>query len=176
MLFNYLHAFESIYTPLERTTKINCACRCFQSVPNKKRRTLAGTPKTNASKGAAFEAEELCFVVPGNVHAEVWVDEGCVALCIACKGKHNFEKLMMKKENDPCLKHCMMRIFYSVFVFRSVLRPARRLLKAGSHEAFVGTRAVGQLGAGCVYCCTRQVPVLPPFVSRHQAPEHSRGS
>ena len=35
-------------------------------------------------------------------------------------------------------------------------------LQEGCHEAFVAMRAVGQLGAGCVYCCTRQVPVLRP--------------
>ena len=33
-------------------------------------------------------------------------------------------------------------------------------LEAGTHDTFVGMRAVGQLGARCVYCCTRQVPVL----------------
>ncbi len=50
-------------------------------------------------------------------------------------------------------------------------------LNVWPHETFVGTRAVGQLGARCVYCRTRQVPVLPPFVNalfahsrRHRAP------
>jgi hypothetical protein len=35
-------------------------------------------------------------------------------------------------------------------------------LRVGRHETFVGMRAVGQLGARCVCCCTRQVPVLRP--------------
>ena len=43
------------------------------------------------------------------------------------------------------------------------------LLDEVPHETFVGTRAVGQLGARCIYCRTRQVPVLPPFVKRVHA-------
>ncbi len=38
-------------------------------------------------------------------------------------------------------------------------------LKVGPHETFVGMRAVGQLGARCIYCRTYQVPVLPPYVN-----------
>ena len=36
-------------------------------------------------------------------------------------------------------------------------------MEAGTHDTFVGMRAVGQLGAGWICCLTLQVPVLAPF-------------
>ncbi len=88
----------------ENKRRLPCACRCFQSVLSTRRRTLACT---NASKGAAFGAEEHCFVIPGNICSVMsqlmWDNAGCLRAALRAKVKNKFENLMGTK-TSPLLK------------------------------------------------------------------------
>ena len=85
----------------------------------------------------------------------------CMKWVLLRQGKATLQKHIDGNKSLP-LKHSFMRIFCLFFVFAlaafHVQLDSRMMFKAGSDDTFVGMRAVGQRGAGCVYCCTHQVP------------------
>ena len=96
--------FYPLRIPLERKTKINCDCSAlaaaFNLFPRRNDAHLPAHPRQTLQQGLLSRRKS--FVSSFRAMSTQRCGGMKAALrCVACKGKHNFEKLMMKKKIVP---------------------------------------------------------------------------